>query len=225
MNKRRRISGDGESSEIQQPTTATPGKLALLPSFMTPTKASLAKSYPHLVPKSQPRQAQRVVSPARRTLRRSIAPEGGVNDALGVDEPTDIGVRSFMEIANDDDRDSAMLTLTVREPTTAATTQSMTSHLAMGKEKHLASEEEIEQRKSFLMRRLRLLRAECENLEQQLEQGRQSKQAALSLQKEAQSDADATMYGTPIFIWELTIVNYFCGQTMHLYLGNPSLNQ
>ena len=63
---------------------------------------------------------------------------------------------------------------------------------------HLSSEEEIEREKSMLMRRLRKLRAECESLEGQLDQARQTRQATLDVQEKARNNVDSTMY-TPLF--------------------------
>ena len=59
-------------------------------------------------------------------------------------------------------------------------------------EGHLSSEEEIERRRGMLMRRLRVLRAECEKLEQQLDVARQSKQSLLDTQES--TNVDTTMY-------------------------------
>src|SRR5215471_20804431 len=114
MNKRRRISEDGKSSPIKQSTTAptTPSstKPNVLPNFMTPTKASVAKSYPHLA-KQQQQLREPVQSPTRQPPRRSIAPEGltEVVETYGT-----TASRSFLEIANDRDEEREARTV---EPT------------------------------------------------------------------------------------------------------------
>ena len=182
--KRRRISNDGRSSPAKT-TTTPPLPTNVLPSFMTPTKASLAKSYPHLVPKSPARGApQRVSSPTRQPPRRSIPPEG-LPEVVGVPGPSVAG-RSFLDNANDrqdiDNRQSKPLTTSTRKPT-----------FATEDDGHSLNEDELEQRKTMLMRRIRQLRAECENLEQQLDQAKQSKQQSLEAQRKTQSNMDATM--------------------------------
>jgi hypothetical protein len=63
------------------------------------------------------------------------------------------------------------------------------------KETHLSKEEEIERRKGVLMRRVRMLRAECENLEQQIEHARQTRLVAADTQEKAQNNVDEMMYG------------------------------
>jgi hypothetical protein len=187
MNKRRRISEDGKSSPIKQSTRkATPPsvtKATVLPNFMTPTNASLAKSYPHLAKQQTPRG--HIPSPTRQPPRRSIAPEG----LTEVEVYGTTSGRSFLEIANDGDEEREAR---IVEPTGMAmsVTKKRSSILAT----HLSSEEEIERQKGVLMRRVRLLRAECENLEQQLEHARQSRQNSLDAQRKAQNNVDATMY-------------------------------
>lgn len=64
-------------------------------------------------------------------------------------------------------------------------------------ETHLSSEEEIERLRNALMRRIRLLRAECEGLEGQVEGARQAMQKAMQTQELAvQTNLPATMYPT-----------------------------
>src|SRR5271155_5112722 len=95
LNKRRKISEDGQSSPVNEPTTPSRkvNNNNLLPSFMTPTKASLAKSYPHLAPNSQPRGgAQRITSPIRQPPRRSIPPEG-LTEVVEVHGSSDVAGR------------------------------------------------------------------------------------------------------------------------------------
>jgi hypothetical protein len=191
MSKRRRVSEDGKSSPIKQSTTPS-RKPNVLPSFMTPTKASLAKSYPHLVPKSQPRGVpQRTLSPIRQAPRRSIPLERPteVFDANG----PGVAGRRFMDIENDGE-DSASPNLVVEEPTDITVPGKGKVISSAEKETHLSNEEEIERQKSVLMRRLRLLRAECENLETQVDQAKQAQQITLDAQKKAQTNVDATMY-------------------------------
>lgn len=202
MSKRRRISEDGKSSPIKQ--TAVPSrKPNVLPSFMTPTKASLAKSYPHLVPKSQPRGVpQRTVSPIRQAPRRSIPPETPA-EVFGVNGPGVAG-RRFMDIENDGEEDNAAPNLDVVEPRDVKIPGKGKAIVSAEKEAHLSNEEEVERQKSVLMRRLRLLRAECENLEIQVDQAKQA-------QKKAQPNIDATMY--------------FSSSTMALMLDNPYFDQ
>ena len=74
-------------------------------------------------------------------------------------------------------------------------------------ETHLSNEEEIERQKGILMRRVRSLRTECENLEQALEHAKQSSKNLLDAQRKAQSNVDVTMY-FPILM-DLILVNYF----------------
>src|SRR5271170_2050892 len=99
MNKRRRISEETPASPIKQPPPSHP---PVAQNFMTPTKASLAKSYPHLVPKSPARGGAggtRVVSPTRIPLRRSVAPEG-LTEVVEVNGGGP-GGRKFMDIENE----------------------------------------------------------------------------------------------------------------------------
>jgi hypothetical protein len=150
---------------------------------MTPTKASLSKSYPHLAKQQQPRG--RISSPIRQPPRRSIAPEG-LTEVVGTNGAT--AGRPFLEIANGGNEKEAR----ILEPTGMAMSIATTKSSVL--ETHLSSEEEIEHQKAILMRRIRFLRAECENLEQQLEQARQSRQNSLDAQRKAQSNVDVTMY-------------------------------
>ena len=190
MNKRRRISEDGKSSPTKQsattPTTPSRTKPNVLPNFMTPTKASVAKSYPHLAKQQQQQPRGRISSPTRQPPRRSIAPQG-LTEVVEVNGGTT--GRSFLEIGNDGDEEREAK---IVEPTGMA--MSVTAKKSSLVETQLSSEEEIERQKGVLMRRVRLLRAECENLEQQLEQARQSRQNSLDAQRKAQSNVDATMY-------------------------------
>jgi hypothetical protein len=66
--------------------------------------------------------------------------------------------------------------------------------MAMTEKQHLSAEEEMERQKGVLMRRVRMLRAECESLELQIEQARQSRQNTLDAQEKASTNVDATMY-------------------------------
>jgi hypothetical protein len=195
MNKRRRISEDGQSSPIKQSTSTvtTPSRTKpnVLPNFMTPTKASLAKSYPHLAKQQQPRG--HIPSPTRQTPRRSIAPEG-LTDVVEVNGAT--AGRSFLEIANDGNEEREA---TIVEPTRISV--SVTAKKSSVFETQLSREEEIERQKGILMRRVRLLRAECENLEQQLEQARLSRQNTSDAQRKAKSNIDATMYFLLWWTW------------------------
>ena len=187
MNKRRRVSEDGKSSPIKQSTAVTTPsrtKPNVLPNFMTPTKASVAKSYPHLAKQQQPRE--RITSPTRQPPRRSTAPEG-LTEVVEVYGAT--AGRSFREIGNDGDEEREAR---IVEPTGMA--MSVTLKKSNLGETHLSSEEEIERQKAILMRRVRLLRAECESLEQRLEQARQSRQNSFDAQRKAKSNVDATMY-------------------------------
>lgn len=187
MNKRRRISEDGQSSPIKEPTT--PSRKPNVPNFMTPTKASLAKSYPHLAKAQPPRgQSQHIPSPVRQPPRRSIPP-GTLTGVFEENIGSSVAGRSFLDIANEQEDDGIPKT-DIREPTGMATGSKKKSII----EAHLSNEEDIERQKGVLMRRLRLLRAECENLEQQLDQARLTRQSILDAQKKAQSNVDATMY-------------------------------
>jgi hypothetical protein len=178
MNKRRRISEDGKISPINEPTTTPSQKLKVMPNFMTPTKASLAKSYPHLAKSQPPRgPSQRIPSPTRQPPRPSVPPQPLTEIIQVNNNGSRVMRRSFMDIANDRETEPTGMAMGAKKP-------EMT---------HLSSEEEIERQKGVLMRRLRLLRAECENLEQQLDQARQSKQNSLDAQRKASSNVDATM--------------------------------
>jgi hypothetical protein len=186
MNKRRRISEDGKSSSpIKDPITPNQKPL---PNFMTPTKSSLAKSYPHL---ALQQHQQRVPSPTRQLPRRSIPPES-LTKVLGGNGRRHEG-RSFLDIANEaEEMGIREANLHVnKEPTGLVMSNTKETGLI---ETHLAGEEEIERRKGIFMRRLRLLRVECENLEQQLDQATSSQQNTFEAQKKAQSNANATMY-------------------------------
>jgi hypothetical protein len=184
-NKRRRISEDGESSPLRDASSPRKPTTNVLPSFMTPTKASLAKSYPHLLTKS-PARNNRNISPVRQPPRRSIAPEGGLTDVI---QPTQSNApgRSFLDIANDpEDR--------LLEKDVAPTGMAMaTRPNVTAKEVHLSNEEEIERYRTVLMRRVRMLRAECDDLEKQVDQARQATQAMRDAQEKARSDMEATM--------------------------------
>src|SRR5271154_4617029 len=95
MNKRRRISEETLASPIKPPSRPP------VQNYMTPTKASVAKSYPHLVPKSPARgTGTRVVSPTRTSLRRSVAPEG-LTEVVEVNGAVAGVGRKFMDIANE----------------------------------------------------------------------------------------------------------------------------
>jgi len=155
---------------------------------MTPTKASLAKSYPHLLPKSPARGAQRVPSPIRQPPRRSIPPEGGLTEVVGVNEYG--RTRKLVDTVNDE-QDTRP---TDTEESTEAGTAIKTPNPPTEKDPPSLNEEEIEQRRAAMTRRLKQLRAECENLEQQLDLAKQSKQQSLEAQKKIQSNLDATMY-------------------------------
>jgi len=206
MNKRRRISEDTPVSPLKLPPTPS---RAPLPSYMSPTKASLSKGYPHLVPKSPARGAgTRIVSPMRTPVRRSIAPEG-LTEVMEVNGgvPAMVG-RKFMDIANEGED------ITVEENGRVGSggDEDIWTEDAMSKTKknnkvetgvksgigkgHLSSEEEIEKRRGVLMKRLRVLRAECEKLEQQLDVARQSKQSLLDTQES--TPIETTMY-RPLF--------------------------
>lgn len=182
VNKRRRISEDGKSSPALEPTTPS-RKANVLPSFMTPTKASLAKSYPHLVPKSPARGggAQRIPSPVRQPPRRSIPPET-LTEVITSGAPG----RVFQGTANDGVEDRAGRP----EPTGMA----MNIQGREGKETHISSEEEIERQRGVLLRRLKLLRNECESLAQQVHQAKQTRHSTIEAQQRGQSSLDTIMY-------------------------------
>jgi hypothetical protein len=190
QNKRRRVSEEGTPPPVKPPSPPTRKKPNVRPSFMTPTKASLAKSYPHLVQKSVPRGGgERTTSPIRQPPRRSIPPEQQLTEVLGVDGgSTHIPApsRSFLDIANEDEENVEELMQNGKDATTKGKGKDVE------KEKHLSTEEEIERQRGVLMRRLRFLRAECENLEQKVEQATQAKEN-LEAQEKMQHDVDATM--------------------------------
>lgn len=192
MNKRRRISKDGQSSPIKDPpmTTTPSRKPNLLPNYMTPTKASLSKSYPQLAQQQQ--QHLHIPSPIKQQHqppRRSIPPVADpITEVLQVNN-NGTNIRSFLDIANDNAEEDGIR----GEPTGMA----MNRNKRVSIETHLSSEEELERQKGVLMRRLRVLRAECDNLEQQLEQARVTRELTLATQKESQNNIDATMYSLP----------------------------
>lgn len=205
VNKRRRISEDGKSSPVLEPTTPS-RKAIVLPSFMTPTKASLAKSYPHLVPKSPGRGgAQRIPSPVRQPPRRSIPPET-LTEVITSGAPG----RSFQDIANGGVEDRAGRP----EPTGMA----MNIQGREGNEAHLSSEEEIERQRGVLLRRLKLLRTECESLVQKVDQARQTRQSAIGTQQRGQLSVEAIMY-SPAGI-NLIVDNPCCDRTIVAYRNN-----
>jgi len=214
-NKRRRLSEDAKASPAAAdtattaPTADSPTRRpSLMRNYMTPTKASIAKSYPHLakpLTPSRQQQHQQQPSPARRhrhfpsplrhSPRRSI-PRADAEITQAV------GARSFLDIANapEDDHDAAV---GEKEGPQGPTGMAMSvGGATFVKEKrkslvetHLSSEEEIERSRGALMRRIRLLRAECEDLEGQLEQARHARQTAVDAQDKAvQTNLPATMY-------------------------------
>jgi hypothetical protein len=175
MNKRRRISADDQTPEMKQtPTTRKPANIP--PNYMTPTKSSLAKSYPHLLTKSP--QRQRTPSPQKPA--RSIPPRVSVSERLtevlqvngGEPSRADITGKGF-EIDSGDG-----------EP----------SMVVEGKVRQVSREEEIEREKGILMRRVRLLRIECENLENQLESSRVSSRKSKETNDIAITNVNGTMY-------------------------------
>jgi hypothetical protein len=190
--KRRRLSEDGHTSPTTTPDhTNTATRPPLMRNYMTPTKASVAKSHPHLAKPltsslkgtSPTRPQHRLHSPPR----RSIPP----------DPPTEvIGARSFLDIANapDDNDPKPLEEEEEEEPTRMAV--SVRRERGRGLvETHLSSEEEIERLRNALMRRIRLLRAECEGLEGQVEGARQAMQKTMQTQELAvQTNLPATMY-------------------------------
>jgi hypothetical protein len=187
QNKRPRISEEEESATLN-PTSPTRKKPNVLPSFMTPTKASVAKSYPHLVQKSVPRGgAERNISPIRQPPRRSRPPEQQLTDVLEVNAGSKRAPAPGREIANEEEDDYVRPSENGRDP----------GETVKGKEvdkgKHLSTEEEIERQRSVLIRRLRLLRAECETLEQKVEQVTQEKET-LEAQEKTQRDVDVAMF-------------------------------
>jgi len=212
-NKRRRLSKDGKASPVDGATTALTAnsptrKPSMMRNYMTPTKASVAKSYPHLAkpltPSRQQRQEQQQPSPTRRHRqsssplkqppRRSIPPADTQTTQI-------VGARSFLDIANapEDDHDVAVGEKEpVQEPTGMATGVGATAAVKENRtslvETHLSNEEEIERLRGALMKRIRLLRAECDDLDGQLEQARHTRQTAMDVQDEAvQTNLPATM--------------------------------
>lgn len=127
-------------------------------------------------------------SPIRRSPRRSIPPEGGLTEVVGVHEYE--RTRKLVDTANDE-QDTRP---TDTEESTEAGTTNKTPNLATEKDPQLPNEEETELRRAAMTRRLKQLRAECENLEQQLDLAKQSKQQSLEAQKKIQSNLEATMY-------------------------------
>jgi len=124
---------------------------------MTPTKASLAKSFPHLLAapvSTLPRD--RTLSPAkpRRQTRSSIPPEG-------LTEVVEVNGRH--SLSKEDAR------VTLGKETSAGTTvqgqKSTTENQTVQ-----GNEDDLER---GLMRRVRILRAECDGLEQQIENAKQ----------------------------------------------------
>lgn len=205
VNKRRRISEDGKSSPVLEPKTPS-RKANVLPSFMTPTKASLAKSYPHLVPKSPARGgAQRIPSPVRQPPRRSIPPET-LTEVITSGAPG----RSVQEIANDGVEDRAERP----EPTGMA----MNIQGREGKGAYLSSEEEIERQRGVLLRRLKLLRTECESLAQQVDHVEQTRQSAVDSQQRGQLGVDTIMYNPARM--NLIVDNPCCDRTIVAYRNN-----
>jgi hypothetical protein len=204
VNKRRRISEDGKSSPVLE--SKTPRKPNVLPSFMTPTKASLAKSYPHLVPKSPARGgAQRVPSPVRQPPRRSVPPET-LTEVITSGAPS----RSVQEIASNGVEDRAERP----EPTGMA----MNIQGREGKGVNLSSEEEIERQRGVLLRRLKLLRTECESLAQQVDQAQQTRQSAIEAQQRGQLTVDTIMYHPATM--NLIVDNPCCNRTIVAYRNN-----
>ena len=141
QNKRRRISEEGTSPPVRPPSSPTRTKPNVLPSFMTPTKASLAKSYPHLVQKSVPRGGgERITSPIRQPPRRSIPPEQQLTEVLGVNGgPNQIPApgRSFLDIANEDEENVE------EQMQNGKNTTAKTKGKDLGMEKHVSTEEEM----------------------------------------------------------------------------------
>ena len=173
--KRRKISQDlPESNENQSENIVSSRKL-LPPNYMTPTKASLAKSYPQLLPKATQTPTQMRVSSPKKTIPRASIPPADVTEVALKNG----AARSFSSIAMDDEPPPMVMT---------------------GKKKvvteHLSSEEEIEKRRGILLRRVRMLRAECEVLEQQVEIARQSQE---NISDSGSKNVDEMMYSPFIF--------------------------
>ena len=175
--------------------------------YMTPTKASIAKTYPHLAkpltPSRQQREQQQLSptrqrrhspSPLKQPPRQSIPPADAQSTQI-------VGARSFLDIANapEDDHDVAVDEKeAVQEPAGMAMSIGATAAVKEKRslvEMHLSNEEEIERLRGALMRRIRLLRADCEDLEGQLEQARHTRQTAMDVQENVvQTNLPATMY-------------------------------
>jgi hypothetical protein len=194
QNKRPHIIEEEESATLNPISSPSRKKPNVLPSFMTPTKASLSKSYPHLVQKSVPRGgAGRNVSPIRQPPRRSIPPEQQQQQLTEVLEVNDGSKqapgRNLVESSNEEEDDSMRPLKSGKDP------EGMVKGKDVGKGKHLSTEAEIERQRSVLMRRLRLLRAECETLEQKVEQTTQEKEVVeAQVQEKTQRDVDAAMF-------------------------------
>jgi hypothetical protein len=92
--------------------------------------------------------------------------------------------RRFLDIANDGEEESRG-----EEPTGMA----MESPIVV-KEGHLSYEEELERKKGVLMRRVRMLRAECEMLEQQVEQARSTRSNYVDAQEKVLGSVDSMMF-------------------------------
>jgi hypothetical protein len=140
--KRRRLSDDVLSS----PGKPRPPSHGLLPSFMTPTKASLAKTFPHLLP---PTKTPTTTRAKKRVTRSSIPPEGltEVVETIGESE---------VDVSFSGEKVSEVEAVT---PSTRRPPE--------GKGQH------VERYKASLLFRVRKLRAECGVLEQQVDNARQ----------------------------------------------------
>ena len=124
--------------------------------------------------------------------------------------------RSFLDIENGDD-DSATGKKAVEQPTGMAMNVLGKKGGAV-KDGHLSNEEEIERHRGVLMRRLRMLRAACEDLEKQVDQARHASQKSKDAQDKAQKNVDATMYSGQRCM--LTADNYFSNRTIHHFLNS-----
>ena len=150
------------------------------------------------MPKS-PARGTKGTSATRTPLKRSIAAEG-LAEVEEVNGATASAGRMFTNIASaaerPDESGDGRAVWKVDEGVEAM------KSFAGGKggvwEGHLSSEEEIEKRRGLLMTRLRMLRAECERLEQQVDVARQSRQSALATQEF--TAVDTTMYSVRVAV-------------------------
>ena len=137
-----------------------------------------------MVPKSSLHSgAERIASPTRQPPRRSIPPEA-LTEVVTI--PTAANDREIELSQEAQAEDNVAPKPVVVESSTVASGKRKVSHVN--------DEEEIERQRGIWIRKVRLLRGECESLEGQLNQARQNTQNTNDAREKAARDVNSTMY-------------------------------